>query len=188
MSDNLSKKTEKKDIKGRIANALTELIEEKNFLKITVRDICKKSSLSRQSFYRTFYDKYDVFSYIFKSYIDEAMNSYGLLAMSEIATIGLSFFCEHKKAIKEMGCDFGYPNPFMISWFEVCFEHYFRILGKSRITPELEFAMKFYFHATYFSFYECVCGNIPGDIEETIAIVLSLQPDNLKKALYEKEK
>lgn len=46
--------------KVRIVSALSELLEEKAFRAITVRDICDKAGVSRQTFYRHFENKYDV--------------------------------------------------------------------------------------------------------------------------------
>ena len=182
--DTLSKSDGKKEIKNQIARAVKSLINEKRFSKITVGNICEKSGLSRQSFYRNFYDKYDVLAYLFKLFLNEAINNYGMLAMTEIGEVGLEFFCEYKNVIKDMGCDFGYPNPFMNFWFDYCYEHYCSVIGKHRISAELESAMRFYFHATYFTFYEYVCGNIESGSSETIKIVLSLMPETLKKELY----
>lgn len=183
----LSKDDSRKGAKDLIAEAMKILLREKKFSKITVGNICQKSDLSRQSFYRNFFDKYDVFAYLFKTYMDEAMNSYGLMAMPEIGQKGLEFFWEYRNAIKDMGCDFGYPNAFMNFWFDYCAEHYYSVIGKVKITPEVEAAMKFYFHATYFTFYEYVCGNIAADPEETIRIVLNFMPDVLCKTLYIKK-
>lgn len=173
--------------KKQIADALETLISEKKFSKITVGDICEKASLSRQSFYRHFSDKYDVFSYLFKTYIDDTLEDYGLMAMPEITKVGLEFFRNHKYAIKDMGCDFGCPNPFMNYWFHFCFEHYYNVIGKARITPDLEAAMKFYFHATYFTFYEYVSGNISADPAATIRIILNFMPEIIRNTLYKTE-
>lgn len=183
-----SPKTEgKKEAKEQFANAMKLLLREKRFSKITVGDICKKTELSRQSFYRNFYDKYDVFAYMFRTFIGNAMDDYGLLAMPEIGQKGLEFFQEYRNAIKDMGCDFGYPNPFMNYWFSFCEEHYYNVIGRTRITPEIESAMKFYFHATYFTFYEYVCGNINAGPSETIRIVLNFMPSVLWDVLYSKQ-
>lgn len=182
-----SKNNNKIGSKEQIADAMKILIHEKKFSKITVGDICEKSSLSRQSFYRNFYDKYDVFAYLFKTFVNSTMNDYGLMAMPEIAQVGLGFFQEYRSAIKDMGCDFGYPNPFMNYWFNFCVDHYYSIIGRTRITPELEAAMNFYFHATYFTFYEYVSGNISADSAETIRIVLNFMPEILRNTLYKNE-
>ena len=50
--------------KRALAGALKELMEEKNFSKISVADICEKCDMNRKSFYYHFRDKYDVFNWI----------------------------------------------------------------------------------------------------------------------------
>lgn len=49
-----------KRMKQVICTAMVELLEEKAFLKITVRDIMDKAEIQRATFYRYFRDKYEV--------------------------------------------------------------------------------------------------------------------------------
>jgi AcrR family transcriptional regulator len=43
-----------------ICNAMADLLSEKTFLKITVRDVMDKAEIQRATFYRYFRDKYEV--------------------------------------------------------------------------------------------------------------------------------
>ncbi|MCC8162194.1 MAG: TetR/AcrR family transcriptional regulator C-terminal domain-containing protein [Lachnospiraceae bacterium] len=51
--------------KQAYARALTELMQEVPFEKITVAQICEKFGMSRKSFYYHFKDKYDLVAWIF---------------------------------------------------------------------------------------------------------------------------
>ena len=51
--------------KKALARALKELLEEKPFEKINVRDICESCEMNRKSFYYHFKDKYDLVNWIF---------------------------------------------------------------------------------------------------------------------------
>ena len=51
--------------KKALVNALKELMEEKAFEKISVKDICEKCTMNRKSFYYHFKDKYDLVNWIF---------------------------------------------------------------------------------------------------------------------------
>lgn len=51
--------------KKALANAMKELMEEKEFSKISVSDICDCCSMNRKSFYYHFRDKYDLVNWIF---------------------------------------------------------------------------------------------------------------------------
>lgn len=46
--------------KERIIKAMIQLLEEKNFEQITVKDICKSAEVSRSGFYLHYLDKYDL--------------------------------------------------------------------------------------------------------------------------------
>ncbi len=54
------------ETKEIIANGFLTLINGKNPDKITVKDICKQSNVSRETFYYHFTDKYDLFKWIYK--------------------------------------------------------------------------------------------------------------------------
>lgn len=49
-----------------IANALKEIMIDKNFNDVTVSEICEIAGIGRRSFYRFFPDKYAVLTWIFK--------------------------------------------------------------------------------------------------------------------------
>ena len=51
--------------KRAIAGAFKDLLKEVPFSKITVAEICKRSGISRKSFYYHFIDKYDLVNWIF---------------------------------------------------------------------------------------------------------------------------
>lgn len=51
--------------KQALAIALKELLEEKNFEKISVNNICERCNMNRKSFYYHFKDKYDLVNWIF---------------------------------------------------------------------------------------------------------------------------
>lgn len=48
------------------ANALLELLKEEDYIKITIKDICIKAGLTRQTFYQLFQIKDDIISFCIK--------------------------------------------------------------------------------------------------------------------------
>lgn len=176
----ISEKSGGKKSKEQISEAMKKLLKERRFSKITVEDISLEAGVSRQSFYRNFYDKYDVISYIYREQIDRSKGEHGMIALQGLGTDVLKFFSEYGSFIKELGCDFSNPNPFMVFWFGYTREHYDSVIGKNRITPDMETAMTFYFHACYFMHYEYACKNLMGTPEEVMKTILSLMPDVLK--------
>ena len=51
--------------KNVFAKAFKELMQEKDFKKIRISDICERSRMVRKSFYHHFKDKYDITNWIF---------------------------------------------------------------------------------------------------------------------------
>lgn len=51
--------------KRAIATGLKELVDEKPFNKISIRDITEKCGLNRQTFYYHFQDKYELVNWIY---------------------------------------------------------------------------------------------------------------------------
>lgn len=51
--------------KKALADSIKSLMEEEDFLKISVADICNRCGMNRKSFYYHFKDKYDLVNWIF---------------------------------------------------------------------------------------------------------------------------
>ncbi len=54
--------------KNALAASMKKLMQEKDFSKISIQDICKDCGMNRKSFYYHFKDKYDLVNWIF--YVD----------------------------------------------------------------------------------------------------------------------
>lgn len=65
--------------KKNLKNTLLELLNEKMFEQITVKEICERSSTSRITFYTHFADKYELLDAIFQEYLASARNEYAEL-------------------------------------------------------------------------------------------------------------
>lgn len=62
--------------KRNLKNTLIELLDEKMFEQITVKEICERSQTSRITFYTHFADKYELLDSIFQEYLAFARNEY----------------------------------------------------------------------------------------------------------------
>lgn len=65
-------------MKKIFANALLELLKEKRLKKITVGDLLEYTGAGRQTFYRHFRDRNDLFQYIYLHYIHHSIVNSGL--------------------------------------------------------------------------------------------------------------
>lgn len=64
--------------KMALANSLKQLMQEKNFQKISIDSICSECNMNRKSFYYHFKDKYDLLNWIF----DTEFNDYTIRSSS----------------------------------------------------------------------------------------------------------
>ena len=55
----------------RIAQAFIQILQEKEFEKISVSNIMERAGIRRQTFYNYFLDKYDLVEWIFKNDLSE---------------------------------------------------------------------------------------------------------------------
>ena len=95
--------------KRALAHALKELMEEKNFSKISVADICEKSDMNRKSFYYHFKDKYDLVNWIFDTEFISVLNQQNegpRNSMEAIEALSVYFYKNHnfyRKALSVEG-------------------------------------------------------------------------------------
>lgn len=66
--------------KNNMYQALVSLLQEREFEKITVIDICKRAKLNRMTFYNHYQDKYDLFNDLLKLVLNDLYNHYNNLA------------------------------------------------------------------------------------------------------------
>lgn len=59
--------------KRDLANALEELLQERNFDELSVKDITDKAMISKNTFYNNFQDKNELLNFLFMRYKDELM-------------------------------------------------------------------------------------------------------------------
>lgn len=62
--------------KAYIITALLELLHQKTFSSITVKEIVKRAGISRSTFYVYYYDKYDLLDQLSKDIINEFLAFY----------------------------------------------------------------------------------------------------------------
>ena len=88
-----------------IRKALLELLKERKYAQITIKDICKKADLSRQTFYQIYDSKDEVMEYHFKELFLEFKKQCGDfsgITIKEIACTFFHFFYEHRVLTQEL--------------------------------------------------------------------------------------
>lgn len=173
-------KTEKKDLRQHLADVLRELLNEKPFSKIRMDDIVSRAGLSRQSFYRYFYDKYDLLFYMYENDVCCLRKQYATNDITGLGADIIAYLKENAYIYRNLGCDFTAPNPFMNHWFAYSRQHLIDNIGERNLTAEIDTAITFYLHACYFIHYEYMLNHIKGTPEEICRITNKNMPDILK--------
>lgn len=86
-----------------ITQALLKLLEKEKYAQITVKDICRKADLSRQTFYQIFESKDEVMEYQFGELFSEFRDrcaDFGGISLKELACRFFEFFLEHRSFVE----------------------------------------------------------------------------------------
>jgi len=103
MSGNL-RKEDLRVVKTYIAltNALIELLNQRNFGKITVNDLCEEALISRAAFYAHFNDKYDLLNYWLGNLFEQIRNTINDETYEPLEELINTFFEMHAKVIRNL--------------------------------------------------------------------------------------
>lgn len=86
-----------------LQKALLQLLDEKKYSQITIKEICMRADLSRQTFYQIFDSKDEImqyhFSILFQEFTEEC-DSFENITISQIAYHFFSFFYKHRKFVE----------------------------------------------------------------------------------------
>lgn len=86
-----------------LVDALLSLIMEKDYTKITIKEICKKADLSRQTFYNFFEQKDDIIRFWFRERYKIILSKYESskkLDIKDITDVFADFLNENQEVLK----------------------------------------------------------------------------------------
>ena len=133
--------------KRKIQNALLELAEKKNIEEITVKDICIKADIAKQTFYNNYRDKYDVVAgiYINDMYDADNMNrnDYGLDQLTEAfrRIFARKNFYKNVLAVKSQNSLADFIDQFDMEINSRIMKQYYQI---DELTSEMIYAIKYH--------------------------------------------
>jgi len=113
-----------------LAGAMQDLLEKKNFHRITVNDICKQAIVSRSTFYTYFDDKYRLMHYCLeqeRQKLDEAVRS---MALRDYVRMVLTTTYERRRILRNfLNAE---ADAELINMFKTFFhEHFSDLLAKN---------------------------------------------------------
>ena len=88
----MTMKTNNRDLKQILINALIELANKKDFNSITVKDICLNCEVSRQAFYYHFSGIYELLGYFYKTESDKILKESQNQESLKVAFVNLMYW------------------------------------------------------------------------------------------------
>lgn len=116
MSKEIFKKDDRRTIRSKrdLANALFELLQEKNLDDITVQDITDRALISKTTFYNNFNDKSELLTFLLRRSADELLEKIELFADSDSQVSREAIFYEAIKIVVDFLVETALPFKKMI--------------------------------------------------------------------------
>lgn len=154
-----------------LASALVDLMQNKDFHKISVAEICGKCNMNRKSFYYHFKDKYDLMNWIFDMQLREYTRSQSCMSDWELMLRIARCIYDNRKF---------YANALNVHGQNSLNEH-IRELAEPGIYEKLRenmpgdritsFHVNFFTDAMLAAFYRWVCGENCAPPEEFLEMI-----------------
>lgn len=91
--------------KDWLREALLQLLEERKYAQITIKELCARADLSRQTFYQMFDSKDEVMEYhfmtLFQGFSKEC-GDFGSISISGLTCRFFQFFYRHRRFVEEL--------------------------------------------------------------------------------------
>ena len=171
-----------------ILDAFNNLIEKKDFDKITVQMILDEAGVGRATFYRYFKDKYDVMNYNYMKFLEEYLRSGKINTFEDffyiMTSTGTEFFRNKIKIFDSTGA-----NSFHNFLYEASFNAIkliYLMKGKTEFTKVEEIQYKFLCHGIPSLYEEWIRGEYPDlTAKEAAKAIYDILPEPIKGNLWE---
>lgn len=175
------------DAKQLLADALYDLVKEKDFDVITVNDICKYSGVSRATFYRYFRDKYELMSYHYENFVKSMfLDVESSLTWKEKLYEYANFYMEHKDYFKNI-LNYDGQNSFDEFLYSYSLFHFTKLAKKKynslSLSKEVVFAIKMYCYGNSLIVRDWLNGELDLTIDEFCAYRYETMPQIMKEFL-----
>lgn len=178
---------EPKDVKPklRIVRAIVDLGDAIPFSKMTVRDICEKAEISRQTFYRHFKDKYDALNWYDRRLNQDVSQLIGSnMTWEDLGrTVLLNAYTERKFYVLCLRSaeDHNSLLPSVIRFYYNEWRKVLSSLPGFTITDEIDFQLKAWSRAGAEMAAEWILGGCEMPVDEMAALMTSCVPKRLRE-------
>lgn len=171
--------------KLKIANSMKELMKHNSLSRITVKDIVENCSLTRQTFYRYFKDKYDCVNWYFERVAQMSFKQLGnginleegLIRKFELLRKDQHFFYEAFMA-DDQNSLFQYD-------YDCIYEFYSNILIRKigYLSDEMDFLLRMYCKGSIDMTFDWVKNDMKLSEKEFAHLLIEAMPNQLQKYL-----
>ena len=176
------------NMKEIIAHSLKELMITKSFKKITVYDIVSNCSITRQTFYNHFRDKYDVINFIYSKHTDEFYMHLGNNYTWYDICLELLNIMKEDKTFYINAVNFDGQNSLLQIIFKHGYENCMNVIKKKnktdKVDENLEFKLKFFIYGIIKSGEEWVKRGMILSPEQFAKNIMDCMPEELYEYLY----
>lgn len=165
--------------KKLLISTFKTLAREKPLSKITVSDIAAASSLSRQTFYLYFIDKYDIACSMYHSEIHDIINTYNQEKDFVHLTASVMHLMKEDSILyKNLLNDIEGQNSFFSYWLNFNESYMKQYVGK--LSFELEIAITMYCYGSMMGIYHWIFKDVKESEEIIAKIIVENMPAILK--------
>lgn len=171
-----------------MANAMKECMKTMSVEKITVSNIVEACSISRQTFYRNFKDKYDLINWYFDRLVEQSFDQIGTKTTIKDCLVKKLTFIQEERVF--------FTAAFKSEDYNSVKEHDFRLIlgyyqkliaeqGYEHLSHELESLLEMYCQASVYMTAKWIVTGMNKGPEEMSNLLVDAIPPKLGAVLYE---
>ncbi len=171
-----------------MAKAIKELMKTATVEEITVKDICEKSNVSRQTFYRNFLDKYDLINWYFDKLLNESFSQMGSGKTVEEGLIRKFDYIREERVFFTAAFGTDTQNNLKDHDFEMIFAFYKDLIRKKSgrdVPTDIESLLEMYCQASIYMTVKWVLGGMQMTSQELAQLMIDAMPEKLSALMEE---
>jgi AcrR family transcriptional regulator len=179
------------DTKLEFALSIKELMKSKSLDKISVASICKKSNLTRQTFYRNFQDKYDLVNWYFQQLCGKSFLLMGVELNLHEALCEKFKFIENEKVFFSQAFKSDDFNNLKNYDYDMIYKFYEEAIVKQThkpLTQDMAFLLEMYCKGSIDMTSKWATGYLDIPKEKMVDLLIQSVPDVLQQHLIQLNK
>ena len=177
---------EKERTRYRLAEAIRELMQKKTLDRISVREITDRCGVTRQTFYRSFRDKYDLVNWYFEKLAQQSFKQMGVSCTLREGLLKKFAFIKNEERFFAAAFSSTDCNSVVAYDYECIFRFYREIIEKKTGAPlsgDLEFLLEMYCRGSIDMTAKWARTGMQRSCEEMADLLIEAMPQRLEGLL-----